>query len=121
MKLLFIFTILFSINTVSAQTCLTGAEINSQIQDYKEKLSPLLASLPVSTSYQENNQPVVGYVQLVGNNRAEIHISGTQCRSFLQKDELAFLFCHEVGHVAGGAPFMSFIGVENALKISAEG
>lgn len=110
-------------SALAANGCPSPAAIESHLQQHLLQLQPLLQSIPaeLKISYQNINLPINGYAHLSGERNAEIKIAGNQCPAALPPDALSVLLCHEIGHLAGGAPFMKFAGDKSSLQISAEG
>lgn len=110
-------------STAQPKTCPSPDAIQSQLKQHLEQLHPLLLSIPANLkiSYRNLNSPINGHAHLSGDYDAQIEIIGNQCPGNLTLDALSVLLCHEIGHLAGGAPFMNFAGVNSSLRFSAEG
>lgn len=119
-----LFTLLFFIHHsawADSKSCLNALEVQEVLDSTTESLAPFLLSLDtkVSISYTPNEGPLMAYAWAKDPKATEIRIQGTNCHSLFFRDEIQMLLCHELGHLAGGEPFMKFHG--STAKISAEG
>lgn len=117
-------TLLFFIHHsawADSKSCLNALEVQEVLDSTTESLAPFLLSLDtkVSISYTPNEGPLMAYAWAKDPKATEIRIQGSNCHSLFFRDEIQMLLCHEIGHLAGGDPFMNFHG--SSAKISAEG
>ncbi len=116
-----IFLLLLS-SLVHAQNCLEPVAIQQVVEESLEKLAPFLITVTpqIRVSYEPKEGPFIAYAHIEKEeNSGVIHFQGNQCRDRFYADEIQLLLCHEIGHVAGGHPFMNFLG--SGAKLSAEG
>lgn len=105
-------------------TCVTSEEILEVISEFEDSARSSIESLskPLSITYQPSTMPISAYISFNDLKKIEVRVSGSLCRDEFSKDDLRFLLCHELGHAAGGPPFMDGIGWrQSGLNISAEG
>lgn len=107
---------------VHAQSCPEPLAIQQVIDESLEKLAPFLITVSpqIRVSFEPQEGPFIAYAHIEPEEKTGvIHIQGNQCRDRFFADEVQLLLCHEIGHVAGGEPFMNFYG--SGAKLSAEG
>jgi hypothetical protein len=107
---------------VYAQTCLGPLAIQAVIEESLEKLAPLLVTVSpqMRVAYEPKEGPIMAFAHIeTGEKTGIIHLQGNHCGERFYADEIQVLLCHEIGHVAGGRPFMNFHG--SGAKLSAEG
>lgn len=103
------------------KSCLDPLAVQEVIESTVEQLAPLVITLDTTlqVSYTPNSGPIMAYAWAKDPKATEIRIQGTRCDSLFFREEIQMLLCHELGHLAGGEPFMNFHG--SSAKISAEG
>jgi hypothetical protein len=103
--------------------CLSLDEIKTSLAEFQLAMAPVIQSVavPVSFVFQDIDFPIGGYAEFTDPAKVAIHVVGHQCKDVLTRDAYKLLLCHELGHAAGGAPFMVFAGEPKPANSSAEG
>lgn len=102
-------------------SCLTPEEISHEVDVFTLQVAPLLQTIPipVSITYKEIvGFNVSGYAIFNDPKQISVELLGNNCRNLLGRDALKVLLCHEMGHIAGGAPFMTFLGASPDISPS---
>ncbi len=112
--------------SVSHADCMSTDEIRATIEDFKMRAKPLMSTflLPTEIVYNDvailQNDPITAFTYIADSQKIHVGVAGQQCLNTFSRDEMHVILCHELGHIAGGAPFMSFIG-HSPNVFSAEG
>jgi hypothetical protein len=120
----FFVTLVFSFPLKAEPACLTPKQIQASIHQFQEEAAPLIRSIPwpVHFKYIEMNKFIGGQIYLSPDFKIEISVTGTHCGADFGSDEMGLMLCHELGHVAGGMPFVdNFIGARLNIPMSGEG
>ncbi|MFM6927850.1 MAG: hypothetical protein ACKOX6_05260, partial [Bdellovibrio sp.] len=99
------------------KSCFTKAEIQEQVGLVMNSMNTVITSLPRFFMYKfqdykatnEDERWSLGFeVNSYSPPNLTLEASGRLCGTELSEDAILLVLCHEVGHVAGGAPYKRF-------------
>lgn len=91
--------------------CLSDEDVNEAVKVVLSSMAPVIQSLPreliPERTISDRNLSLA--VSAWKDPVLTLEVNGRSCNEGLSRDGLLLLLCHEIGHVAGGAPTRYFV------------